>query len=816
MTPLPIDALLPEIVTSLSHTPNLVLEAAPGAGKTTRVPPALLPVLQGQILVLEPRRIAARLAARRCAEELGEPVGQTIGYQVRFEDVSSPRTRLRFLTEGILTRRLLSDPTLKGVDAVILDEFHERHLETDLALALLKRLQLTRPTLHLIVMSATLETGPVAAFLDAPTLRSAGRTYPLTLRHLPYSPAPLHNQVAAAAALLQAEGHRGNTLVFLPGSAEIHRAARACEHLARTHGLLILPLHGGLTPAEQDRALTPTPQPKLILATNVAESSVTVPGVTAVIDSGLARHSTWSSWTGLPTLTLARISQASATQRAGRAGRTAPGQVLRLYPQQDLDQRPPHDTPEILRADLTQLSLTLRVLNGLAIDPGAPPLASERWQPPPQPRPEQAQPTTPGCPMITAASSRLSWAESPPQAPPLTFLDPPPPAALTHAESLLDALSPTAETATQLARYPLPPRLARVLLATLEQGIGESGCQTAALLSSTAPTSGDLLTQLDRVPDPATAQTLKQLLRLARPPKQTTYSDETLLKAVLTGYPDRLARRRAGREVLLSNGTPAELDGDPPPYEFLLALDAEDRPDKPLPLIRTWCRVEPDWLLDLFPDHLREETTLTWNRTAERVEAVSTLRYDQLSLEESVNHRPDPEQATNLLVQKALEAGLPRFVDPAALDNLEARLAFAGHPVPDYPAALHQLATNLRTFAELEQSTKHLLAILEQSAPNLNQLAPATIKLPSGRTTKVHYEPGNPPWIASRLQDFFGMAETPRIGPRREPVVVHLLAPNQRAVQTTTDLAGFWQRLYPQVRKELMRRYPRHQWPERP
>ncbi len=779
---LPIDDLLPDILASLTRTPNLVLEAAPGAGKTTRVPSALLPVVQGEILVLEPRRIAARLAARRSAEELGEHVGETIGYQVRFEDVTSPRTRLRFVTEGILIRRLLSDPTLAGVGAVLLDEFHERHLETDLALALLKRLQARRPSLHLIVMSATLDTAPVAAFLSAPTLRSEGRAYPITVRHLPYSPAPLHTQVAEAVTLLQNGGHRGHTLAFLPGTAEIHRAARACEPLARLHGLLVLPLHGGLTPAEQDRVLAPTLQPKLILATNVAESSVTVPGVTAVIDSGLHRQSTWNPWSGLPTLTVARISQASATQRAGRAGRTAPGQVLRLYPQQDLDQRPAHDAPEILRADLASLCLSLRALTHLA----------------------STSDPTPGQSASVFIPSDLEW------------LDPPPPAAVAQAESLLTAIGATGPLAARLARYPLPPRLTRLLLAALDSGLGESGCQSAALLSSTIRTPGDLLTLLDTVPEPATAQTLKQLLRLARPPKQTTYSDDKLLKTILTAYPDRVARRRAGREVFLSTGLPAELAGEPPAYDYLLALDAEDRPDKPLPLIRTWCRVEPDWLLDLFPERLREQTTLLWSRDAERVDAVSTLRYDQLTLEESRNQPPEPEAAAALLVEHALAAGMVRFTDPAALEAMLARFAFAGLPTPDVAATLRALATGLRSFAELASAAKALLPALEQTAPSLRELAPATLKLPAGPTTRVHYDSGKPPWIASRLQDFFGMAETPRLGPRREPVVVHLLAPNRRAVQTTTDLAGFWQRLYPQVRKELSRRYPRHPWPERP
>jgi ATP-dependent helicase HrpB len=312
---LPVDTILPEIIDSLKRRSSLVIEAPPGAGKTTRVPPALLGIVSGEVIVLEPRRIAARMAARRVAWEMGEEAGETVGYQVRFEEVSGPRTRLRFVTEGVLTRRLISDPSLKGVDAVVLDEFHERHLEGDLALALLKRLQRTRPDLKIVVMSATLDAAPVAQYLEeAPTLRSEGRLFELSIEHLPHSPKPLDAQVSDAVELLVNRASRGanaeNILVFLPGAAEIRRAMRACEKVAHRAGLLVLPLHGDLSPAEQDRAVSPATKPKLILATNVAESSVTVEGVNAVIDSGLARIATYSPWTGLPTLHVGRVRHA--------------------------------------------------------------------------------------------------------------------------------------------------------------------------------------------------------------------------------------------------------------------------------------------------------------------------------------------------------------------------------------------------------------------------------------------------------------------------------------------------------------------------
>jgi ATP-dependent helicase HrpB len=764
---LPVDAILPEIIQSLKQYPSLVIEAPPGAGKTTRVPPALLETVSGEVIVLEPRRIAARMAARRVAQELSEQIGETVGYQVRFEEVAGPRTRLRFVTEGVLTRRLLSDPELKNVDAVVLDEFHERHLDGDLALALLKRLQKTRPELRLIVMSATLDAAPVAQYLNnCPTLRSEGRLFELSIKHLPYSPAPLETQVKEAVELLLKEKHTGHILTFLPGSAEIRRTMRQCEATAQRAGLLMLPLHSDLSPAEQDRAVAPSQQQKLILATNVAESSVTVEGVTAVIDSGLARVATWSPWTGLPTLHLNRISQASAKQRAGRAGRTGPGRVLRLYPEEDYRRRPEHDTPEIERSDLSQLCLALR----------------------------------------TMQVADLDW------------LDTPPAAAMQSAENLLDRLGATGATLQQLARYPLPPRLSRLLLEAMKRNAGEDGCIAAALLSSGMRTEkSDLLAAIETTHDPRLQRHIEQLRRIARPAKQSHHDDDALLISVLAGFPDRAARRRAGNQVLLSNGTSAELAGEPPPYEFMIAVDAEDRKDKPLPLIRITARIEPEWLLDLFPDRIREQSIVTWNRTAERVEAVSSMLYDELVIQESRSTAPEVE-AAELLAQKALETGIERFVEKDALDDLLARIEFAGLELPDLPQTLRDLCTGLRSFSELKIAAKEFVTVLEQNvgAQRLHELAPARIRLQGGRQTKVHYESGKPPWIASRLQDFFGMRETPRLGRDRTPITVHLLAPNQRPVQTTIDLAGFWERLYPQVRRELMRRYPKHAWPERP
>jgi ATP-dependent helicase HrpB len=370
---------------------------------------------------------------------------------VRFEEVAGASTRLRFLTEGILTRRLISDPQLAGVDAVVLDEFHERHLESDLALALLQRMQSTRRRdLRLIVMSATLDTEPVARYLGGcPILRSDGRLFDLSITHYSYSAAPLEKQVAGAVENLLTEKGTGDILVFLPGAAEIRRAARECEPLASRHNLVVLPLHGDLPPAEQDRAVVPASQRKVILSTNVAESSITIEGVTAVVDSGLARVAKDSPWTGLPTLEVRRICKASATQRAGRAARTAPGRVVRLYTLEDFQRRPDHDAPEITRRELSELCLQLRAMG-------------------------------------IQHPSDVAW------------LEPPPDAAISRAEELLERLKANGEKARRMTSYPLHPRLARLVMEAVERGAGEEGCAAAALLSTGARSeSGDLLRLID-------------------------------------------------------------------------------------------------------------------------------------------------------------------------------------------------------------------------------------------------------------------------------------------------------------------------------
>ena len=760
---LPVDSVIPQIVDSLKNSPNLVIEAPPGAGKTTRVPPALLAF--GDVVVLEPRRLATRMAARRVAQEMGEPVGDTGGYQVRVEDVSSPRTRLRFLTEGVLTRRLLSDPELKGVATVVLDEFHERHLDADLALALLRLVQ-HRRDLRIVVMSATLDGAAVSRYLgDCPVIRSEGRLHAIDISYTPHSPAPLEEQVAAAIARLGSL--TGDVLVFLPGAVEIRRATRACEPLANRLGALLLTLHGDLSPEEQDRAVTPAlgGQRKIILSTNVAESSVTIEGVTAVVDSGLARIAKDSPWTGISSLEVARIGKHSATQRAGRAGRTAPGRVIRLYPQEDFVRRPDAETPEILRRELSGLVLDLESMK--------------------------------------LGVSDVPWFEAPPAA------------SIETARRMLERLGAFTRV-RELSRLPVHPRIATLVL----EG-GREACSIAAAISNgERAESADVFDLRGELPQ--TRRLADQLRRFA-PAKAPLDAHRALLRA----FPDRVARRRDRRELLLAGGGSAVLPENAhglAKAQFFVAIDIEERRERGLPSVRLAAAIEPEWLIDLFPDRVTERAGVEWNKAAERVESISALLYDNLVIEESRSGAVDPHRAAELLAAKAREAGIERFTDPPALEALLARVEFAARhasslPHLDLEHALVMICAGLRSFADLKQAdfTTVLMSQLSHEQRRvLDLVAPDRWKLPSGRTARINYSRDKDPWLESRLQDFFGMRESPRIAGGKVALVLHLLAPNQRPVQTTTDLAGFWVKWYPQIRKELMRRYPKHKWPEDP
>ncbi|MEM7159686.1 MAG: ATP-dependent helicase HrpB [Myxococcota bacterium] len=828
---LPIDALLPQIEAALRAGPNLVIQADPGAGKTTRVPPEMLErglVGNGELIVAQPRRLAARMAAHRVASLLGEPVGKRVGYQVRFESRVSDATRIRFVTEGLLVRRLRDDPELRGVAAVVLDEFHERHVDTDLALTLLRRLQRTsRPELRIVVMSATLDPGPVSAFLDAPALRSPGRSHPVEIEHRTMrGDRELGARVGDALRHLGQTGLDGSVLVFLPGAREIRQSAQSCRGIAEGLGLEMVTLHGDLSAAEQDRAVSVGARPRLILATNIAETSITIEGIAAVIDSGLVRRPSHDPWSGLPTLTLAKISRASAEQRAGRAGRTRAGRCVRLYAQHDLERRPAFDEPELRRLDLASAMLDLRA-HGLK------------------------------------SADDLEW------------LDVPPTASVEAAETLLrrlDAVDDEGEVTTtgrEMLRYPAHPRLARLLVEARQRGIAGHGAAAAALLSerplrrhdakSTAADDSAVadvwaeIQLLDRAGRGGAGahragvdagalhqvQRVRRQLgeRVGRTKAKSKTPEDDLCMALLVAFPDRVARvevrRGAPDRLVMAGGGEAELSAGSVVHgaELVVAVAAEHRQDpgrrSARTLVRSAATIEPEWLLELDDGALVEDTRVHFDPKAERVEAFAETRYEGLVIDSTPLQRV-PAEAAAMLFEAARAKGPRAFArNPEAFDAWMTRASFVAQhrpelavPTPaDLERVLQAMCEGQRSFAALRKAD--LLARVQADMPPedlaaLARLAPDKVKLAGGRNLRVNYEIDRPPWVQSRLQDFFGSTEGPTVVQGRVPLVLHLLAPNQRAVQVTTDLAGFWTRHYPELRKALMRRYPKHAWPEDP
>jgi ATP-dependent helicase HrpB len=847
---LPIDDALPELLAAVRVHRVAVLVAPPGAGKTTRVPSALLDanlVGDGDIVVLQPRRLAARLAAERVAFERGVRIGDEVGYEIRLDRKVSAATRIRFVTEGILTRRMLSDPTLRGTTCVVIDEFHERHLDGDVALALLARLRATRPDLNLIVMSATLDAEPVAAFLQAPIVRSMGRAFPLTIEHADPRDdltLPIGKQVSGAVRKLVRDKLDGDVLVFLPGAGEIRFCTDDLAEAAAQHDLLVVPLHGELTAEEQDRAIRPGParnqgtQRKVILATNVAETSVTIDGVVAVIDTGRARVARHSPWSGLPMLQVEPISKASAAQRAGRAGRTRPGRVLRLFTQHDHDGRRDFDAAEIARADLAATALEMRAA-GLA------------------------------------GLNALTWFEAPPAA------------AVEAAELLLRRLGAVATDGALTAlgrsmmRFAAHPRLARLICEAEPRGAGREACLIAACASARElrlerrafrgggaklSSPSDLIDDLDAMLDARASGMRSERIRSAGLDVPTAHTvhrvaqqyeraldnsatsrrerklsddelDQVLQMAILAAYPDRVGKRRAPRsaDFVFAGGGGAALapTSSVIDAEYIVAVDTAEtgqRGAASKAQIRRASAIDPSWLIDLFLDRIVERDDLLWNAERSRVERVTQMMYDGLVIDESrdvESARNAGPRAAAVLAKQALAAGIERFVDGDTLAQWRARLATVARAMGDdslaasdeaLAAILTTACEGLISFDELRKAD--LMALLDASLGDkrtlVARLAPTHLDLPRRRRVPIHYELAQAPWIAARMQDFFGLARAPSVCDGRVPLVLHLLAPNQRPVQVTQDLPGFWIKHYPGLRNQLMRRYPRHQWPEDP
>ncbi len=845
-SPLPIDAILAELVALASRHTRLVVEAPTGAGKTTRVPTALLGTLAPgrQIWVAEPRRLAAKLMAHRVSSELGQRLGSTVGYTVRFDDCVSQETRIRYVTSGILLRRLLADPELTGIDCVILDEFHERHIDTDLALALVCQAQSRRPELRLIVMSATLDGARISQLLGGcPRLTSEGKLYPIELEfEQQVDERPLDKRISSALRRIIEHDPRGSTLVFLPGAAEIRRTRSTIAPLCEQAQLDLFVLHGDLPLDEQTKAILPGRRPRVVLTTNVAESSVTVEGVTAVIDSGLCRQQSNSAFSGLSRLVVQRISRASATQRAGRAGRTAPGRVIRLYTKGDFDTRPEFESPEILRVDFSE---ALLLLAGAA---------------------RRAQ---------ASGNTHAFLGE-------LLFLDAPAPTAVEAARSLLrqlgaiDSSDLLTRTGDEMLRLPLHPRLARLLIECDSRRIGALGALVAALLaerdlrSTQQSTFGarqehrrrllsgdsDVLelvesylrgrdarmsnselreSGIDPMAFRSVQRSYEQLRRLVRHGASNVemddWAEEELAIALLVAFPDRVAKRRNpdGAELVLRSGATARLSDSTvvTKPQWLLAIDAEERRELgrgSTTAVRVASAIKEDWLLDVLTDDLVNEEELCWMDPPGRVELRSRIRLGSLVVEESRRPAKPGADVATMLMSVVEQSGLLKCDE---VSRLLARLALytqfqkgTATPMDWESVKTNALSQLLLTRIDLEGLDGSTLAsnLLNHLPPvyaePLRSQVPETIVLSKGRRCAVHYEVGKNPWIVSRLQDFFGLSETPTILNGRQKLVVHLLAPNQRAVQITDDLRGFWSKHYPEIRRQLQRRYPKHAWPE--
>ncbi|MEI6658213.1 MAG: ATP-dependent helicase HrpB [Planctomycetota bacterium] len=833
---LPVASVLAEAVAA-SRTGAVVVTAPPGSGKTMLVPAAILDDLpaNSQVILLQPRRLAARAVARQIAHLRGGEPGGEVGYRVRFESCVRRDTRLVVETTGIMLRRLVGDMTIEGIGAVVLDEFHERSLEMDLILGLLVRLRETlRPDLRIVVMSATLDAAPVAALLGVdgggcPVVSAQGRVFPVQTRYLRHGDRRDLVERVATTVPEAVRGTDGHVLVFLPGVGEIIRCQQEIGAALDRQGIAVLPLYGDLPPDQQDRVLADIGRRKVILSTNVAETSLTIPGVTAVIDSGLARQSLVSHATGLPRLELVPISQASADQRAGRAGRTAPGICWRLWDEAAHQHRPAADLPEAVRGDLAGPLLQL---------------------------------------MALGEANDFPW------------LDPPPPEAMATARSLLAHLGAVATTAAgrdevtppghALLRLPAHPRLARLLLAGARHGVLREASVAAALLSERDPfrtprgggprdrhtvrTRSDVVDRVAALqafragipigdpslePHPGGAHNVlrvaEQLYHLVDVPLAERAADPAaaLMLALLEAFPDRLAKLRPGTQdrAAMVGGRGVRLDssrlrGEP----LFLAIDLDDASGEAD--VRLASAVERSWL-DLEPLATANLTTgeeLLFHPSRRQVEARLRTSWMDLALEETPTAIRDEAAAAALLAREAaavFDRVMPPVDSPAGA--FLARLRWLAATMPDLAlptfddaalkSLLPELCSGLRSLDEVRAAdwlSRLQAAVGYDRLTEIDRLAPTHLDLPNGKRFKLQYEPSGPPILAVRIQELFGVTETPRIAGGRIPLVLHLLGPNHRPQQVTSDLASFWKNTYPTVKKELRRRYPKHKWPDDP
>ena len=806
---LPVDALLPELLTTLATEPVVLLQAPPGAGKTTRVPPALLDAgwRRGRrILMLEPRRLAARSAARFMARQLDEPVGRTVGFRTRLESKVTSATVIEVVTEGILLRQLQSDPELADVACVLFDEFHERSLNADLGLALVRETQAAlRPDLRLVVMSATLDTAPLAKLLDdAPVLTSEGRSFPVEVDYRP----PRRDQpieAPAATAVLDAlESEAGSVLVFLPGVGEIRRVEQRLTN-ALPPDVELCPLYGALTPERQDAAISPAPpgRRKVVLATAIAETSLTIEGVRIVIDAGLERRPRFDPGSGMTRLVTERVSKSSAEQRRGRAGRIEPGRCIRLWSAGEHERLRPHSAPEIVDADLASTVLQL-----------------------------------------------AQWGATDPQA--LEWLDPPPRAHWNQAVELLqrfgalDAGGRITAHGRELLEPGLHPRLAQLLIGGRKRRLGRTAAALAALLSDRDPLSrdrgSDLELRLEALAGKAgpdahrgRLQQARQLMkRLSRNADREPIDPHAAGRLLALAWPDRIAMRRPGgpARFQLANGRGAWLADDDPlaGSEFLVAAEVDGRAREAKIFLAA--RVGRDELEAEQSLGFVTEETSEWDESRGTVVVRNQRRLGALMLAEETRPTDDAGEIERGLLGAVRDRGLDALAGAGATRTFRQRIEWLRrHGRPDWPAfdepaLLAELEEWLGPFLpgitrwkqldelDLRPALEHRLG--HERRRELDHEAPVAIDVPAGGRVKLDYaaEPG--PALAVKLQAVFGWSENPRVANGRAPVVLHLLDPAGRPLAVTSDLASFWANAYPEVAKTMRGRYPKHPWPDDP
>ena len=867
---LPIYEIEHEIIARLHADRRLILSAPTGSGKSTQVPQMLLKhglLGDGQVVVLQPRRLAARLLAKRVASELGVKLGDEVGYQIRFENVTSARTKIRFVTEGVLLRQMIDDPQLRGVAAILFDEFHERHLYGDITLArALDEQEQHRPDLMLAVMSATLNAGELERYLAevrrdefhesrsslegilgtretrpsnfrCSVLSSEGRTFPVEVEYLPHrvglNGPPVWEMAAEEFSRFVNSGGQGDVLVFMPGGFEISQTIEAIRHTSEAKGYIILPLHGELQPKDQDAAVARYQQPKVVVATNVAETSITIDGVRLVIDSGLARIARYDSNRGINTLLIEKISQANADQRTGRAGRTAPGTCIRLWSRAEHDERAPHEMPEIRRLDLSEVVLTLKAA-------GVDDLRQFRW------------------------------------------LEKPDEISLTHAEELLADLGAIHDgkitpIGRKMLAFPLHPRYARMLLAAQEYGCVYQACLVAALTQGrdllirnagkdVESAREDLLGEkassdfwivmrawsfafnnqfrmdacrklgIHAVTAKQVGPLFDQFLRIAKDEgldtKPNEVKDEALQKCILIGFSDRVARRMDqgtlrcelvhNRRGVLARESKVQHS---PLFVAAEIREVEGRDREVNTILSLATAIETDWLRELFPEDIKSDLHVEFDAQQKRVLAAELLRFRDLALAAKRVDPPPADTAARLLADEILAGRslLPNWDHSveqwlARLDLLCKQCADLQLPAiteDDKQHIIEQLCHGAVSYKDIKEREVKPVVMSWLSAAQrelLDKHAPERLTLANSRTPKVNYEAGKSPFISLRIQELYDVNQTPKIAMGRVPVTVHILTPGMKPIQVTQDLANFWREHYPKIKSELARKYPKHFW----